>query len=573
MREQKATILVVDDEPGVRKLLNRFIQSGGHTVIEAVNGRQALDIFREQRPDLILTDLHMVEMGGMDLLKHIVLESPVTPVIIISGMGTKDDCVEALRLGAWDYLDKPVYSKELVIHAINGSLERARLLEKEEKHRQYLEKEIKKRTGELVAKNRELEQEISQRRIQEELVIHTKKEWERLVDSMPDFIAIVDRNFKFVRMNKSMAEKLNEDVWELCGKTCFLCVHGTEKKPDYCPHVKLLRDGKQHTVEIYEELIGGHYELTVIPYRDADGTLLGSVHVARDINQRKKTELEKDKLKSELLHAQKLESVGRLAAGIAHEINTPTQYVGTNIEFLDESFKDIAELVGRIQEVLDSSKGKGISADQVKDLEDALEEADWDYIAEEVPRAIRQSKEGVQRVTSIVQAMKEFSHPGSKEKVVADMNRIIETTVNVSRNEWKYVADLKTDLDPDLPKVMCLTDEMGQAILNMIVNAAHAIAESRKGNDEEKGMISIRTSHDEKSVEIRISDTGSGIPEAVRNRIFDPFFTTKDVGRGTGQGLAITHDVISEKHGGFIAFETKVGEGTTFIIKLPIAAG
>jgi signal transduction histidine kinase len=191
---------------------------------------------------------------------------------------------------------------------------------------------------------------------------------------------------------------------------------------------------------------------------------------------------------------------------------------------------------------------------------------------EEVPSAIRQSKDGISRVTSIVKAMKEFSHPSSKEKESIVVNNIIETTMLIARNEWKYVANVTTDLAVDLPPVPCYIDELGQVILNLLINAAHAIGEKLGRNPVgDKGEIHISTQVVDSFVEIRIRDTGSGIPVGIRERIFDPFFTTKEVGRGTGQGLTISHDVIAEKHGGTLTFETEEGVGTTFIVRLPLA--
>jgi signal transduction histidine kinase len=188
----------------------------------------------------------------------------------------------------------------------------------------------------------------------------------------------------------------------------------------------------------------------------------------------------------------------------------------------------------------------------------------------EVPQAIQQSLQGIGRVTTIVRAMKEFSHPGSEEKSDTDLNRAIETTITVARNEWKYVAEVVTDFDPALPLVRCLPGEINQVILNLIVNAAHAIADVVENNGKSKGTITIRTRSQGDRVEIRVSDTGTGIPETIRAKIFDPFFTTKGVGKGTGQGLAIAHSVIVDKHGGTISCETEVGKGTTFVIRLPL---
>jgi signal transduction histidine kinase len=244
--------------------------------------------------------------------------------------------------------------------------------------------------------------------------------------------------------------------------------------------------------------------------------------------------------------AQKLEAIGQLASGVAHEINTPIQYIGDNMRFLQEAW-------GQIQ---------GTQPANPQDAEIA-------YLMEEVPRAIDQSLEGLMRVGKIVRAMRDFSHPSSEEKTATDINRAIETTMTVATNEWKYISEVETDLDPKLPTVLCHPGELHQVFLNLIVNAAHAIGDVVKGTPE-KGKIRVTTSRENGFVTIRISDSGMGIREEHRGRIFEPFFTTKDVGIGTGQGLAIAHSVIVKQHHGTIRFETEVGKGTTFIIQLPV---
>jgi signal transduction histidine kinase len=277
-------------------------------------------------------------------------------------------------------------------------------------------------------------------------------------------------------------------------------------------------------------------------------------------------------MEGQLAQSQKLESIGQLAAGIAHEINTPTQFVGDNTRFLQESFEDISKLLGRYGELLSAAESDGVSEELVREVRKAVEEADVEYLSEEIPKAIEQSLEGIERVSRIVRAMKEFSHPGVEEKTAVDLNKVIESTVTVSRNEWKYVSDLEMTLDSGLPLVPCLPGEFSQVVLNMIMNASHAIADVVGDGSGEKGKIRMSTSREGDSVEVRISDTGGGIPEGVRERVFDPFFTTKEVGKGTGQGLAISYDVVVNKHGGSISFESEEGKGTTFIIRLPIAS-
>jgi signal transduction histidine kinase len=228
--------------------------------------------------------------------------------------------------------------------------------------------------------------------------------------------------------------------------------------------------------------------------------------------------------------------------------------------------------------ILDAAAAGSVTPQLLSEANELVKNANLEYLMTQIPRAIEQSIEGVERISSIVQAMKEFSHPGAAEKTFADLNHCIRSTVTVSRNEWKYVADLDTDLDGALPPVCCLPGELNQVFLNLIVNAAQAIgdvSDTRSAGEgaEHKGKIVVSTRRDGDWVEVRITDTGSGIPEKIREHIFDPFFTTKDVGRGTGQGLAIARNVVVDKHGGTITFETKTGAGTTFIIRLPIQTG
>ncbi len=283
----------------------------------------------------------------------------------------------------------------------------------------------------------------------------------------------------------------------------------------------------------------------------------------RDISEQKSLEVQ-------LMQARKLEAVGQLAAGIAHEINTPIQYVGDNNQFMSDAFEELLEILERYQRLEKHVKSGMNCTELLQDISDAVEQADMDYLKEEIPKAMEQTLEGVNRISEIVRSMKEFSHPGVKEKVAVDINRAIENTLTVSRNEWKYMAEIETDLAPSLPLIPCLPGELNQVFLNIIINAAHAIGDVVNGNSTEKGRIGISTRIQGEYLEIRISDTGPGIPEEIRSRIFDPFFTTKEVGKGTGQGLAISRSIIVEKHHGILNFETAPQKGSTFIIHLPI---
>lgn len=275
-------------------------------------------------------------------------------------------------------------------------------------------------------------------------------------------------------------------------------------------------------------------------------------------------------LESQLAQAQKLEAVGQLAAGIAHEINTPTQYIGDNVNFLQNGLEKLSQMIEKYDGLLTAFQADGDVSDRVSQIEAMKEQVRLDYLLEEMPFAVHDAIEGIERVTKIVHAMKVFSHPGVDEKTTIDINEAIRSTITVARNEWKYVAEIETDFDEALPQVLCLPGEFNQVILNMLVNAAHAIQDVIKDSLAEKGKITITTRLDGDWAEIRIRDSGTGIPESIRSKVFDPFFTTKDVGRGTGQGLAISHSVIVEKHGGTVSFETEQNKGTTFIIRLPL---
>jgi PAS domain S-box-containing protein len=294
------------------------------------------------------------------------------------------------------------------------------------------------------------------------------------------------------------------------------------------------------------------------------------VGVIRDISEIKKTEKEREELEIQLRQAQKLEAIGQLAAGIAHEINTPIQFVRDNAHFLKDAFNDLAKLLETYDRLAIAAKNSTMDPSLIAAVEETAAKADMDYLANEIPKALTQSLEGLDRVATIVRAMKEFSHPGVDEKQMIDLNHAISNTAIVCRNEWKYVAELVMDFDPNLPLVPCLPGEINQVILNLIINAAHAIADTMNEQNKKKGIIGISTKIEKDKVEIRISDTGTGIPEKYRDKIFTPFFTTKPVGKGTGQGLAISRSVIVGKHQGAIDFKTKCGEGTVFMIHLPL---
>jgi two-component system, NtrC family, sensor kinase len=554
-------ILLVEDDHLVMRYLAKQISKHGFSVLQAENGKIGWDLFQRESPALVVTDIYMSELNGLELLKRMVHTSPEIPVIIISGAGTMDDVISAMRIGAWDFLTKPFEGPEILLHSIEKAFEWVKLKKISNDYQKEMEAKVLEKTTELRT-------ELHAREAAEKKIIRAKREWEQTFDAITDLIALVNYQGEIFRVNKAMAAALGVELKKAVGKDFpSLFFHGPSS--DYPQHPQQL---SHQNNEIFNEKLGGHFEFSIVPYSDPDTEKpVGFIYVARNINERKKAEEEKEEMHSQLLQAQKLESVGQLAAGIAHEINTPIQYISTNIDFLDEAFSGIHEAIVNFENLSKRAVENSLPALLLEKTQQILDDADWEYLKEEIPSSIEQSRSGLKRVSSIVRAMKEFSHPGSKEKEMADLAHIIETTVIVARNEWKYVAEVITDFDKDLPLVPCLTEEIGQVVLNLLINAAHAIGEKLGDNPESgKGMITISTKSKGDWAEISVTDTGTGVPETIRNRIFDPFFTTKKVGRGTGQGLAIVHDVITTKHHGTISIETEMGQGTTFFLRLPI---
>ena len=280
---------------------------------------------------------------------------------------------------------------------------------------------------------------------------------------------------------------------------------------------------------------------------------------------------DRKKLESDLLEAQKLESIGQLAAGIAHEINTPAQYVGDNTRFLRSEFGGILQVIEEYAKQLDKNKERVDWDTRSSHVRNTLDSVDYEFLRTEIPAAISQSLEGIERITEIVKAMKEFSHPGTDQAEPADLNNAIRSTCMVCSNRWKYCADIEYDFDDNLGPVPCFLGAFNQVILNIVVNAADAI-EANLDTSNTKGLIRIKTERLKDSAKITISDNAGGMSESVRQKIFDPFFTTKEVGKGTGQGLAISKDVIVNKHNGVLECESNLGVGTTFTIELPLHA-
>ncbi len=386
------------------------------------------------------------------------------------------------------------------------------------------------------------------------------------VDGASDGIMLLNAEGNVHYCNEAFRELFDCKTREM-GCEAPLCLFGRE---DNVRIADIAERGVRWQAERLLETCAGKSftgDVRVTPVLDSDERI-GTLIAVADVTHRRR-------LEEQIRNAQKLTAVGQLAAGIAHEINTPTQFVGDNLHFLQE---DLIAALARLAELrsqlgdgdIQASRAAVGEADALALTRRVLREIDLDYLEQEVPDALSQSLEGIERIASIVAAMKDFSHSrGSGEWSQVDLGRMIQSTVTLTRNEWKYCAEIELDVSDDLPLVPCLANDISQVFLNLLTNAAQAIKDVSQEGDE-RGRITISVRRDGSQVEVRVTDTGSGIPEDIHSKVFEPFFTTKEVGEGTGQGLSIAHATVVEGHGGFIGFTTEVGQGTTFIVQLPL---
>jgi len=515
-------LLLVEDNPADARVVERHLKDAGLNQVTCDWVQTAADAserLQKVEYDLVLLDLGLPDATGLQALRALRAVADLTPIIVLTGSDDYKQGLSAVREGAQDYLEKRRVNAGMLSRIVSYSVERNNF------HRD---------------------------------LVRATRRYQDLFNNVPVALFTANHDGVLKTANAACVKLLSCRGIPLDQVNFLDLLFEPGKRAQFLDQI-----AKQRAVEHWEATIqdcqGGKLNVLIntAPLYDAKQAFAGWEGCLTDISMLKQTLEERDRLEDNLRQAQKLEAIGQLAAGIAHEINTPTQYVGDNLRFLKESFGELDTLLGQLVDVGGEKASKLIG------------EADFDYLKEEIPRALNQSLEGVDRVAKIVRAMKEFSHP-AREKTATDLNRAIQSTITVASNEWKYVAEIEMDLDTNLPAVHCSPAEFNQVVLNMIVNAAHAISDVVGDGGKGKGKIRVRTRSDGDFVIVEISDSGSGMPAHVQQRIFEPFFTTKEVGKGTGQGLAIAHNVIVDKHGGAIKVASSPGAGTTFTIRLPI---
>jgi len=546
MDHTPAKVLVVDDEANNIELLTRRLERYDYTVESARSGPEALERLRATAYDVALLDVMMPGMDGLDVLRTLRGQSANadTPVIMVTARTSAEDIAAAFDSGADDFITKPVDFRVLLAR-LRSQIARHQAQRHLEELNQRLNETVEARTRHL----RDMESQLT-----------------NVAENLPAVLwrveADEDGTLRLMFLHGAVAHVLGDNQPPLGAALAHLLelFHPDDLDPLSEAIAELVAGRKPLALDARLLVAGRSPRWVHLAARPSSNEARHFDGILLDVHDRKNLETQ--------LHTQKLESVGQLASGIAHEINSPAQYTRDNVAFVKESLNDLLAVVQAQGEALRQAGHAPLPADVLQELADLAERADLDFLRDEIPAALEQSLDGIDRISRIVNAMKGFTHPGGDDPETCDLNKLICDTVTIARNEWKYVAKLDLDLDTAMPMVSCHSGELGQVILNLIVNAAHAIADSRS---EGLGHILLGSRYDAASsrVEIRICDDGPGVPEALRSRIFDPFFTTKAVGKGTGQGLAIASSVIKDKHKGTLTLDETVTQGASFVISIP----
>jgi two-component system NtrC family sensor kinase len=515
-------VLVAEDDRIFQLLLRQSLSKWGYEVITVPDGEEALrEILAEGGPQFAILDWMMPKVDGLEVCRQVRgANLPGYVYIILLTAKQESNLIPGFEAGVDDYLFKPVNLDELRLRLRAGR----RVVEAGQWYRSIAETAS---DGIVI--------------LRDQAVVFANSAAEAIFGFGTK--EMIGREFSTLVDGVDLQRRLQIELAEK---------EGMDSLPAPVEVAARHRSGRDITLELSISEVAPlqkNNHLTVL---------------IRDVTQRKTLEMQR-------AQAYKMESIGQLAAGVAHEINTPIQYIGDNVGFLQESYQKLELLLNAYDELVEEIRPGSSSRSGITRIEELGDSLNLPYLKREVPRAIEQSLEGVEQVASIVAAMKDFSHPGSSELAPTNLNHLIESAVVISKNEWKYVADLRTDLDRGLPPVVCSPGELRQVLLNLIVNAADAIGDAIKLRPGQKGLILISSRWDGEMAEIRVADSGTGIPETIRAKVFDLFFTTKEVGKGSGQGLALSYSTIVKRHGGTLEFESEIGVGTTFVVRLPIA--
>ncbi len=557
-------LLIENKEGETERLSDRLISfiDAGDSLSDASSLEEAVSKAGRNPFDIIFVDAGLSEFENTDVLFE--LKQVVNcPVVLLYTAGQEHRAEAAIAKGASDTLQVSMLNALRFQRVVEHNIERHKL-----------EQEKQKLIAELVEasfENQRILNQLQQTNAQmaQEIELRNKIETRnallvKAIHQISDEVVISDLNHRVLYRNNAFRQNRSAAPDYINSHTMMemFAIGDDQIAREIRNAMREGEDWRGKITRTDENDCIITEQLSVFPIRDESYEVVNYIAIRHDVTR--ETELEQ-----RLTQSQKLQSIGQLAAGIAHEINTPVQYVSDNVNFLEASFSDLAKVLSQHKELIERVQRNQESVSYADKCIEEIENADLEFLLGEIPLSIKQSAEGLDRISKIVTAMKEFAHPGTAEKISADLNKAIRSTVQVCANEWKYIADMELDLEDGLAYVPCYIGELNQVFLNMIVNAVHAI-EERKLPAKSKGTISIQTRMDDSDAIVVIRDTGNGIPSGIIEKIFDPFFTTKEVGKGTGQGLSLAYSTIVEMHGGSIDVESQTGQGTVFTIRLPL---
>ncbi len=566
-------ILIVEDDIISRNMLKKMLKEMGNSVIEAEDGVQGWQILKSRKVNLVISDWMMPEMSGLDLCKKIRSEpdKDYIYIIMLTAKDHKSDLVEVFGAGADDYIPKPFDPGELRARVMTGR----RIIELERRHRALTD-----------------------------TLVESRNKLRIVIDSLKEEIVSLDRDLNIVSTNYAFASRLKKAPKEVAGKYCcdkdisefnFLCDDSFQEMVK-----KVFETGVAARQMLQGKADNGlptYRQIGILPISNEIGKIFQVVIVSQDVTEeRRKTEeisslnqqlmatsakvearnaelkntLNRlEETQTQMIHSEKMASIGQLAAGVAHEINNPTGFVSSNLKTLLDYQEDIAKLVGKYRELIgaiDSNGNREAIAEserlRIREVHDFEKDIDIDYIMQDITDLIADCREGTDRIKKIVIDLKDFAHPGEDRIQNVNINNGLDSTLNVVNNEIKYKATVRKAYS-EIPEIKGYPQQLNQVFMNILVNAAQSI--------ENKGEIVVETRHVDDCVQVAISDTGSGIAPENLQKIFDPFFTTKDVGKGTGLGMNIAYNIV-KKHKGTITVDSQVGQGTTFTINLPTTA-
>jgi PAS domain S-box-containing protein len=437
--------------------------------------------------------------------------------------------------------------------------------DREDRLRDHLESLVRQRTRELAESNDRLQAEIGEGRRTTDALNRTQAQFERLLTSIPSVLIGIDEEGRVIHWNEWASNVFGISAGETLWRPFLESGIGWDWE-QFLSRVDPSAPGEWlHRLDDVEvnSITGRRSYLTVFvcSLSGAGGAASGYLVFGTDVTERRA-------LENRLVQAKKLQAVGRLAAGMAHEINTPIQFVDSNLVFAADSVRSMSDALFAFGRLLEAARTGAVNPALVEDVTRTVAACDLEYILEEAPRALADARDGTARVAEIVRAMQQSSQDSLVDRSEIDLNDLVERTAIVSRHEWQKTATLSTHFDSRLPPVPAAPGELAEALSALLSNAAHAVADAGRSGS---GEIRVSTRLADQWAEVRVEDNGCGIPSGIRERVFDPFFTTRIVGQGTGQGLTVARATVVERHGGVIEFESEVGVGTVFVVRLPLA--